>query len=219
MRLVITILGLGLLASLSPSTIVVFILVLATTRARLNAAAFLIGWGASLTIVFAVSYELGGSKAIQRAGQTTVDIIEIVVGLLLGFVAAREWGHRNRPQRSSSKTKSVANHHDQLSPGRAAIVGVLKQPWTLTTAAAVVVVRAHSAFPVVLSAFLVFTILSTATVGVIFLYFTRRPREAEAHLSVLRDRLVRAGPAIVAIVSVVVGVYLVIAGAIGIAGQ
>ncbi len=219
MRLVITILGLGLLASLSPSTIVVFILVLATTRARLNAAAFLIGWGASLTIVFAASYELGGSEAIQHAGRTTVDVIEILVGLLLGFVAAREWGRRNRPQRSSAMTKSVTNRLKQLSPGRAAIVGVVEQPWTLTTAAAVVVVRAHSGFPVVLSAFLVFTILSTATVGLIFFYFTRRPGEAEAHLSVLRDQLVRAGPAIVAIVSVVVGIYLVIAGAVGIVGQ
>ena len=219
MRLVITILGLGLLASLSPSTIVVFILVLATTRARLNAAAFLMGWGASLTIVFAASYELGGSRAVQNAGRTTVDIIEILVGLVLGFVAARGWGRRNRPQRSSAMTKSVADRLEQLDPGRAAIIGVVKQPWALTTAAAVVVVRAHSAFPVVLSAFLVFTILSTATVGLIFFYFTRHPGEAEAHLSVLRDQLVRAGPAIVAIVSVVVGVYLVIAGAIGIVGQ
>ncbi|MGO9220767.1 MAG: hypothetical protein ACLP5E_23860 [Streptosporangiaceae bacterium] len=40
MGLVITIALLGLLASVSPSTIVVFILLLATTRARVNAAAF-----------------------------------------------------------------------------------------------------------------------------------------------------------------------------------
>jgi hypothetical protein len=44
MSLVITILLLGLLAGLSPATIIVFILVLATTRAKVNAAAFLIGW-------------------------------------------------------------------------------------------------------------------------------------------------------------------------------
>ncbi len=50
MRLVITILGLGLLASLSPSTIIVFMPVVASTRARLNAVAFLIGWGAVFTV-------------------------------------------------------------------------------------------------------------------------------------------------------------------------
>ncbi len=42
MTLIVPIVLLGLLASLSPSTIVVFILLLATTRARVNAAAFLI---------------------------------------------------------------------------------------------------------------------------------------------------------------------------------
>ena len=46
MSLTITILLLGIVASLSPSTLVVFILLLATTRARVNAAAFLVGWRA-----------------------------------------------------------------------------------------------------------------------------------------------------------------------------
>jgi hypothetical protein len=39
MTLLITVLVLGVLGSLSPTTIVVFILLLATTRARVNAAA------------------------------------------------------------------------------------------------------------------------------------------------------------------------------------
>ena len=58
--LLLPILGLALLASLSPATIIVFILVLATTRAHVNALAFLVGWGASLTVVFAVAYTMGG---------------------------------------------------------------------------------------------------------------------------------------------------------------
>src|SRR5580700_8944054 len=53
MSLLIVIGLLGLLASVSPATIVVFILLLATTRPRLNAVAFLIGWSVSLIIVFA----------------------------------------------------------------------------------------------------------------------------------------------------------------------
>jgi hypothetical protein len=68
-------------------------------------------------------------------------------------------------------------------------------------------------------AFLAFALLSTATIGLIFVYFARRPGQAEAHLSDLRDRLVRAGPAIFAIVSGAVGVYLIIDGVTGIAGK
>jgi hypothetical protein len=56
MSLVVPILVLGVLASLSPTTILVFILLLGTARARANAAAFLIGWSASLTFVFAITY-------------------------------------------------------------------------------------------------------------------------------------------------------------------
>ena len=71
MSLLITIGLLGLLASVSPAMIVVFILLLATTRARLNAAAFLIGWSLSLIIVFAVSYAAGGARLIQHGSGST----------------------------------------------------------------------------------------------------------------------------------------------------
>lgn len=81
------------------------------------------------------------------------------------------------------------------------------------------VVRQHSTFVIVVIAFIAFTLLSTATVAVIFVYFARRPNEAEARLSALRDRVVQAGPAIFAVVSLLVGVYLVVDGAFGIAGS
>jgi len=218
--LVITIVLLGLLASVSPSTIVVFILLLSTARARVNAAAFLIGWSVSLVIVFAVSYAAGGASIIQHgSGSTAVEVIEIVLGVALGVAAARQWRRRDRPRTGSGVTRKFTARLKQLNPWEAAMVGVLEQPWTLTAAAAVVVVRHHSAFLIVIFAFLAFALVSTATVGLIFLYFARRPGESEAHLSDLRDRLVRAGPAIFAIVSLVVGVYLIIDGVTGIAGS
>jgi Sap, sulfolipid-1-addressing protein len=220
MSTVIILALLGLLASVSPSTIVVFILLLATAKARVNAAAFLIGWSVSLIIVFAVSYGIGGVRATQHgSGRTAVEVIEIMLGAALAFAAARQWRHRNRPRTSSRVAKKFNARLKQLNPWEAATVGVLEQPWTLTAAAAVVLVRHHSAFLVVVFAFLAFALLSTATIGLIFLYFARRPGQAEAHLSDLRDRLVRAGPAIFAIVSAAVGVFLIVDGVIGIVGS
>jgi len=217
MSLVITIALLGLLASVSPSTIVMFILLLTTARARVNAAAFLIGWSVSLIIVFAVSYAVGGARATQHGGgSTAVEVIEILLGVALAVAAARQWRHRDRPRTGSPVAKKFTARLKQLNPWEAATVGVLEQPWTLTAAAAVVLVRHHSAFLVVVFAFLAFALLSTATVGLIFSYFARRPGEAEVHLSDLRDRLVRAGPAVFAIVSAAVGVFLIIDGVAGI---
>ena len=220
MGLVITIALLGLLASVSPSTLVVFILLLATARARVNAAAFLIGWSISLTIVFAASYAVGGVHGTQAGnGSTAVAALEILLGVALAVAAAQQWRRRDRPRTSSGVTKKFSAHLKELKPWEAAVVGILEQPWTLTAAAAVVLVRHHSAFLVVLFAFLVFAFLSTATVGLIFVYFARRPGQAEAHLSDLRDRLVQAGPAIFAIVSVALGIYLIVDGVTGIVGS
>jgi uncharacterized membrane protein YjgN (DUF898 family) len=180
----------------------------------------LIGWSVSLIIVFAASYAVGGVHATQHgSGSTLVGVIEILLGVALAFLAGRQWRHRDRPRTSSGVTKKFTARLKQLNPWEAAIVGVLEQPWTLTAAAAVVLVRHHPAFPVVVFAFLAFALLSTATVGLIFLYFARRPGQAEAHLSDLRNRLVRAGPAIFAIVSVAVGVFLIIDGVTGIVGS
>ena len=220
MSTVITLALLGLLASVSPSTIVVFILLLATTRARTNAAAFLIGWSVSLIIVFAVSYAVGGARTTQHgSGSTAVEVIEILLGAALAVAAARQWRHRDRPRTSSRVAKKFTARLKQLNPWEAATVGVLEQPWTLTAAAAVLLVRHHSAFLIVVFAFLAFALLSTATIGLIFLYYARRPGQAEARLSDLRGRLVRAGPAIFAIVSVAVGIYLIADGVTGIMGR
>ena len=220
MSVVITIALLGLLASVSPSTIIVFILLLDTTRARVNAAAFLIGWSISLVIVFTASYAVGGADTLQYgSGDMAVKAVEILLGAALAVAAARQWRHRDRPRTGSGLTTKFTAHLKQLHPWEAATVGVFEQPWTLTVAAAVLLVRHHAALRIVVAAFLVFSLLSTATIGLIFLYFARRPGQAEVRLSDLKDRLVKAGPAVFAIVSLMVGVYLIVDGVIGIVGS
>jgi hypothetical protein len=217
MVLLITILVLGLLASLSPSTIVVFVLLLATTRARPNAAAFLVGWTVSLIIVFAASYTLGGTRTLrQGGGSLVVDIVELGLGAGLCALGARQWRRRGRPVTRSSITKNFEGRLQGLKPLEATVLGVLEQPWTLTAAAAVIVVRHHSAIVIAVLAFALFTVTSTATIALTYLYFARRPGEAEAHLASLRARLTQAGPALFAGVSFVVGAYLIVDAVAGI---
>jgi Sap, sulfolipid-1-addressing protein len=218
MTLFITISVLGLLASLSPTTIVVFILLLGTARARANAAAFLIGWSVSLTVVFAFSYAIGGThQARQRSGRIVVDAVEVLLGLALVAVAARHWQTRNEPRESSGVSKNLAARLDRMNPVAATMVGVLEQPWTITAAAAVVVARHQAALLIAVLAFLVFTLVSTATVGLIYLYYARRPGQAQAHLAALRDRVVQSGPILFVAISLAVGLYLIVDGALAIA--
>lgn len=212
--LIVPLLLLGLLATLSPSTLVVFLLLLETTRARVNAGTFLVGWVVSLTVVFLVSYELGSFGPLHRGGPgIALDVVEVLLGIVLVAVAVRQWLRRRRPHEGGSKR--WAGRLEGLNPWEAAVLGVLEEPWTLTAAAAVVVVQRQSALLVALVAFVLFAVVSTASVGSIYVYYATKPGEARTRLSALRVRVVRAGPALVASVTGLVGVVLVVDGLAG----
>ena len=221
MGLIFSILMLGLLASASPATIVVFILVLGTARARVNAAAFLIGWAVSLTVVFTASYLLGSSRSAQHGGgRTGVLVIEVLLGCVLLVAGIRRWRHRDEvPDSTRGWGSQLMSRTKDLSPRGAAVVGVLKQPWAITTAAAVVVVHHHEPGLVTLIAFACFTVASTASVGLMYLYYTRRPEEAMAYLGDLRDRATASGPMVFAVAAALVGAFLVLDGLVALWGS
>jgi hypothetical protein len=213
MGLILPILLLALLASISPVTIVVFILLLATTRARINAGAFLIGWTISLTVVFALSYLLGMYRGLSTGtGGTAVAVFEVLLGGGLVAVGAWQWRGRDRVRSGPGVSKDLEDRLKRLDPRGAAVLGVLKQPWSLTAAAALVLVHNHSAIVVTVIAFALFAVVSTATVGAIYVYYAREPAEADARLSALHDRVVRAGPTVIAAVSLGIGLILAVDG-------
>jgi hypothetical protein len=216
MGLILPLLFLGLMASLSPATIVVFVLVLGTARARVNAAGFLFGWGVSLTIVFAGSYALAASGAGRSSGgRTSVAVLEVLLGVALLVVSVRYWRRRTTTEptgTSSWGTERLVGRMENLTPVGAAVVGVLKQPWAITTAAALVVAHNQTTGLLAAIAFVLFTVASTATVGLMFVYYARYPGEAQARLAALRDRVAAAGPAAGAVVAAFVGGFLMFDG-------
>lgn len=215
--LILPIVFLGLMASLSPATIVVFVLVLGTARARVNAAGFLVGWGLSLTLVFAGSYALAASGASETdGGRVAIPVLEILLGAVLLLLAHRMWRRREQAPGSTVPptwgSTRLMGRMQGLTPAGAVVVGVLKQPWAITTAAALVVAHNHTTGLRLLVAFGLFTVASTATVGLMFLYYARNPGEAEARLQALRDAVVAAGPATGAVTGMLVGAFLMVDG-------
>jgi hypothetical protein len=106
----------------------------------------------------------------------------------------------------------MADRLKGLDPRGAAVLGVLKQPWSLTVAAALVLVHHHSALIVAVLAFAIFAVVSTATVGAMYVYYAKDPAQADARLSELYGRVVSAGPTVIAVVSLGVGLVLVVDG-------
>jgi hypothetical protein len=223
MGLILTLVFLGLMASLSPATIVVFVLVLGTARAQVNAVGFLFGWGLSLTLVFLGSYLLADSGASQTEdGRTSVAVLQVLLGSAMLVVAARVWARRGETKPPSTVPSRwgadrIMGHIQGLTPVGAAVVGVLKQPWAITMAAALVVVHHHTTGLLVAIAFVLFTVASTATVALMFVYYSRHPGEAQTQLAMLRDRVVAAGPAVAALAGMLVGGFLLVDGLLGLA--
>lgn len=106
-------------------------------------------------------------------------------------------------------------HMDNLTPFGAAVVGVLKQPWAITSAAALVVVHSQTTGLFVAIAFALFTVASTATVALMFVYYARYPGEAQTRLAELRDRAMAAGPTAGAVAGMLVAGFLIIDGLLG----
>jgi uncharacterized membrane protein len=104
---------------------------------------------------------------------------------------------------------------DGLTPFGAAVVGVLKQPWAITSAAALVVVHSQTTGLLVAIAFALFTVASTATVALMFVYYARYPGEAQTRLAELRDRAMAAGPTAGAVAGMLVAGFLIIDGLLG----
>ncbi len=219
MGLILAILLLGLMASLSPATIVVFILVLGTARARVNAGAFLMGWAVSLTVVFTVSYALGESRSTQRGGgRTGLLILELLLGVALVVGGVRQWRRRGGGSSAGSdgwESPKLVGRLNDLGPRGAALLGVLKQPWAITTAAAVFLVHHQAQGLIILVAFACFTIASTASVALMYLYYAWRPGEAQTYLAQLQARAIAAGPDVVAVAATVVGAFMLVDGLIG----
>lgn len=213
MGLILPILLLGLLASISPVTLVVFLLLLATTRARLNAGAFLIGWTVSVTVVFGLSYAIGSYHGVRSTGgRNALAALELLLGAGLMVVGVWQWRRRDRPHSGPAVSPELQERLKSLDPWGAAVLGVLKQPWSLTAAAALVLVHHHSALVVALIAFLIFAAVSTASVGGIYIYYAREPDQADARLADLYARVVRLGPTLVAGLSFVIGLVLAFDG-------
>jgi hypothetical protein len=216
-RLLLAIVGLGLLASVSPSTLIAFVALLASARPKRNAVAFLVGWNISLIIVFTVCY--GASKStlstLHTDGHVVTCVVEVVLGLTFAGLAARAWWGGDHQHRRGHVSTKLSTDVADLHPWQAAVLGVIEQPWTLTALAAVVVVS-HKAGPLaVFVAFVLFSALSTGTVITMFAYFSRRPDEADHRLAEIKAQLLRRGPIAAGVLSALVATVLLADGIFG----
>lgn len=193
--------ALGLSTNLEPGTLVVFVSLLRTEKPRANATAFVSGWLVSVAVVFAASYFVlhGRAPISGSTEERLVQFGEIAIALLLAWFALHEWRRRNL----SLEDRPPRTHRwlEHIGPRTAFFAAMWEQPWTVTMAAAMVVVRAHLSAPDAVAAFVVFALASTASVGVIWFLFRRDPDRANRVLQAIVTYVHARGPRLFAVIA------------------
>src|SRR5580765_6357432 len=112
--------------AISPVPIIAVILMLFTAKARVNGSMFALGWALALAIVSSVVY-FTSDAADAATNSTTSDTIswgQILVGLLLLLLAARQWRSRPKPGDEPAMPKWMAGI-DTFTPMKAFGLAVL----------------------------------------------------------------------------------------------
>lgn len=113
--------------ALSPMPVAALILMLLSKRARINSVAFTVGWIVGLAaLVFLALYVIGLSDQEVRhaTGYSVKTLIDIVLGILLLFLAAMQFKKR-RKKGQTLKVPKWMNAVEKFSPGKALMFGFL----------------------------------------------------------------------------------------------
>jgi threonine/homoserine/homoserine lactone efflux protein len=200
--------------AVSPIPIIAVILMLFSSRARVNGPAFVLGWVVGLAVLCAAVYAVANAadvSADQDASDTTF-WIKLGLGVLLLLAAARNWRKRPAPGTEPSLPKwMTAVEH--FTPVKALTTGVVlgavnpkNLALTIGAAASVAQAGVSTSDAVVALAFFV-VLASLATGGTVVLYLVGGERATHV-LDGWRAWLSSHGSAVMAVLLLVFGVVL-----------
>jgi threonine/homoserine/homoserine lactone efflux protein len=197
---------LGLAVNADPGQVVVLTLLLGGRHPRRDASAFLAGWAMSLTVCFVAARGLVRLLP-NRVGSiegTIIAVLEILLATVLAWFAIHEWRRRSRPPVADAPR--VLRRLHNVGPRIAFAAGIFEQPWTLTIAAGMVVVRSQATATETIVAGVVFAATSALSLVAALTYFARRGPSAVARLREIERRVTSAGPAVIAVAAAIAAV-------------
>ena len=217
-------LSFGVGVAISPVPIIAVVLMLATSRGRINGPAFLLGWVAGLailgTVVLLVS---SGADASSRGGPATwVSVLKLVLGAagLLGAVA--QW--RGRPKGDEApKLPKWMSAMDQLTAGKALGMGALLSALNpknllITVGAAAGIAQTGISAGEQAVALAIFVVIASLGVGApVAIFFVLGERAAKL-LAEMKDWMGAHNAAIMTVLFLVLGTKLIGDGISGLTG-
>jgi threonine/homoserine/homoserine lactone efflux protein len=201
--------------ALSPLPIVAVVLMLVTPKGRVNGPAFIIGWWLGLAIVGAIALSAASAGSASSSGTpaTWVSWLDLVLGVLLLAVAARQW--RGRPASGEDPpTPKWMGALDGFTPLKAVGAGALlsglnPKNLLLAVAGAAAIASTGISSSQQAIAWVVFILIATIGVGapvVIFFAMGARSRDLLDHL---KGWMAHNNAVIMAVLLLVIGVKLI----------
>lgn len=201
--------------AVSPMPIVAMVLMLVTPRARTNGPSFLLGWIVGVAGVGAVVLALAGPSDASDQGQPAdwVSGLKLVLGVLLGLVALKEW--RARPgggeQAETPKWMSALDTFTPVKAGGTGVVLSAANPKNLLLIVGGAAAVAQTGIPggEQAVAWAVFALIAAVGVGVpVVIYFALGER-AGAVLDRLKGWMIANNTVIMAVLCLIIGVKMI----------
>jgi hypothetical protein len=201
-----------------PVPVIAVILMLFSSRARVNGPVFLLGWVAGLAVAFGAVYALAdaGDAATDETASDSVSWLRIVLGVLLLLAALRTWRRRPAPGAEPAMPKWMAGI-DGLAAGRALGLGALlaaanPKNLVLVVGAAAGVAQLGVSTGDAIMALVVFLVIASLSVGGPVVYYFVGGERARAALDELKGWLAVNNATVMTVLLLVFGALLIANG-------
>jgi threonine/homoserine/homoserine lactone efflux protein len=201
--------------AISPLPIVAVVLMLVTPRGRLNGPAFVAGWCAGIAVAGAILLAISsGVDATDNSGPATwVDVVFMLLGLGLIFLAAMQW--RGRPHGDEvAPTPKWMGALDAFTPLKAGVAGVVlsvlnPKNLLLIVAGAAAVAQTGISTGEQVGAWIIFVVIASIGVAAPVVITFALGDRSRTILHDLNAWLVRNNAVIMAVLLLIIGVKLI----------
>jgi hypothetical protein len=204
--------------AISPVPIIAVILMLFSTRARVNGPMFLAGWVVAAAAVSAIAYLLAdaGDAATDSTAADTISLGQIAIGAFFLFVAARQWSSRPAPGTQPDMPKWMAGI-DSFSPGKSftlalLLAGVNPKNLLLSAGAGAALAKVGPTSSEAVVAWIVYIVLASITIAGPVVYYLLGGDRAKATLDEMKEWLATHNAAVMTVLFLVFGVKLIAEG-------
>ena len=210
--------------ALSPIPIIAVVLMLTSSRAKVNGLAFVLGWLLGLGIVGAIFLTLAGTGQASKSGSpaTWVSWVKIGLAILLLLVAVRQFRGRPHGGEEPQMPKWMASI-DKTTPIAAlglaaALSGANPKNLLLAAGGAAAIAQTGISGAQQAIAYVVFAVIGTLGVGIpVGIYFALGERSQEL-LARLKDWMTQHNAVIMTVLCLIIGANLIGDGISGLAG-